>query len=120
MESILKILIGAVAVALIIGISGVPAMASPRLGIMGIDSGMMAGGMMGAGMMQGMMNGNFDMNDMHERMHSASNFDMNAMHRAMHGKEPDVDMNAMHQRMVSGNLTGEDFKEMKEHCQMMK
>lgn len=123
MNNALKFAAGFVAVALVIGLSGVPAMANSRFGIMGINSGMMGSGLgmggMHRGMMQSMMSG-FGFRNMMDIANSTNGtFDMNIMHRLMHGEASDVDMNAMHQRMLAGNLTQEDLNEMGEHCPMM-
>lgn len=105
MENSLKIALGIMLGALAIGLTGYPALGANMMG------GGTGTGMMGASGHMGMMGGMANMMN--------GNIDMNAMHKAMHGDDPDFDMNQMHQRMLAGNLTQEDFKEMKEHCPMM-
>lgn len=122
MESSLKIALGIFAGALIIGLLGMPVIAQTGFGgMMGGGTGMMsaAGGMMGGRTGAGMMGNAFagGLGSGGAGM-MGGNLDMNAMHKAMHGEEPDVDMNQMHARMIAGNLTQEDWKEMKEHCPM--
>jgi hypothetical protein len=79
MESSLKIALGIVAGALIIGLLGIPAIAQAGFGgggMMGSSGGVQS--MMGAGGFGGMMGGAAG-------GMMGSNFDMNAMHKAMHG-----------------------------------
>jgi len=118
MENSLKIALGIVAGALVVGLLSLPAMAQTGFGGKGMMGNAFAGFDM-TDMHKRMMGGNFDMNAMHRAMHGNSSFDMNAMHKAMHGEDPEVDMNQMHARMMAGNLTQEDLNEMKD-CPMMR
>ncbi|VVB59311.1 Uncharacterised protein [uncultured archaeon] len=124
------IMLGIAAIALVGGLfaSQVSAYSGFENMMSGVTGGMM-GGSFNAGSMHNMMNSAFGgmmynmagfSGMMNGLMHgNSSDIDMNQMHRAMHGENSRVDMNGMHARMLAGNLTQEDYNEMKGHCPMM-